>query len=176
MKRSSSPVTFSPAHREARLVGAPARREARLVAFSVDLVVLAGLAVIFLAAGGLTVLLQTDWLAVDPNRREWAWGYAIASWWVLVPLIYFSVGARTRGTVGARLMGLRVRDLYGRPVTRRRAVARALLMYPAALFAGAGVVSSLLNRQGRPLHDRWSGTMLMETAILAEHGTGEGRR
>ena len=99
----------------------PARREARVAAFAVDMLVLAALAPGFAALGGLTVLLQTGWLDVDPTGREWAWGYAVSGLWLVTPWLYFTLGTSRGGTVGARLLGLSVRDRRRRALGPRRA-------------------------------------------------------
>ena len=142
----------------------PARREARLVALCVDALVLAAIAPLFLALGGLTVLLQTQWLEVDPSGTEWIWGGVVSALWLPAGVAYFAVGAARAGTVGARLLGLTVRDREGRAVTGRRAALRAALMPPLALAAGAGPLWALADRQGRMLHDVVSATVVLERA------------
>ncbi|MCZ6707472.1 MAG: RDD family protein, partial [Chloroflexi bacterium] len=65
------------------------------------------------------------------------------------------------GTVGARMMGLRVVDAGGRPMTTRQALWRALLMYPSLTLLGAGGLMSLRS-SGLTAHDQWSGTFVVE--------------
>ena len=91
----------------------PARREARFVAWAIDALVVVLTLPVFLGLGGLTVLLQTDWLAIDPNGMQWVWGYVVALLWLSVPLWYFGLASARGGTVGARVMGLRVVDPGG---------------------------------------------------------------
>ncbi len=141
-----------------------ARREARLVALCVDGMVLVVALAAFVVLGALTVLLQTNWLEVDPSRTEWAWGYAVSALWIVVPLIYFSAGGVGSGTVGARLLGLRVVRSDGERAGAGRAVARAALLYPSVLLLGGGLLWSVVDGRGRTLHDRLSGTMVVETA------------
>ena len=140
----------------------PARREARLVALCVDALVLAAAVPLFLALGGLTVLLQTQWLEVDPSGTEWIWGGLVSALWLPAGVAYFALGTARAGTLGARLLGLVVRDREGRAVTARRAAARAALMPPLALAAGAGPLWALADRQGRMLHDVVSATVVLE--------------
>ena len=151
---------------------APARREARLVALALDGLVLILVLPPFVALGGLTVLLQTNWLEVDPSRTEWAWGYAVAALWLATPLVYFSVGAVGSGTAGARLLGLRVVDGGGRTVGLRRSVGRSALMYPSVLLFGLGLLASMIDPLGRTLHDRVAGTLVVEGD---DRGQGETR-
>ena len=146
----------------------PARREARVTAFAVDMLVLAALGPGFVALGGLTVLLQTGWLEVDPTGQEWAWGYVVSGLWLLTPWPYFTLGTSRGGTVGARLLGLSVRDRRRRTLGPGRAAARAALLYPSALLLGLGFLVALLDGRGRTLADRLSDSRVFEL--------GEGKR
>ena len=139
-----------------------ARREARLIAFAVDGVVLAAAAIPFLAVGALAVLAQSDWLGVDPRAHEWVVGYGIAAAWLLLPAAYSAAGAARRGTIGERLMGIRVLRPDGRRPGAARAITRAALRYPSVLLLGIGLWASLLDPQGRTLHDRLAGTASFE--------------
>lgn len=139
----------------------PARREARFVAWAIDALVVALTLPVFLGLGGLTVLLQTDWLALDPNGMQWVGGYVVALLWLSVPLWYFGLASARGGTVGARVMGLRVVDPGGRQVTTGQALWRALLMYPSLALLGAGGLMSLRSG-GLTAHDQWSGTLVVE--------------
>ena len=141
----------------------PARREARVVAAAIDAAVLALTALPFVALAGLVVLLQTDWLAVDPSGSEWALGYVLAALWLLVPPAYFAAGARY-GTPGARRMALRVVDETGGAPAWPRAGARGLLVYPSLLGLGVGVWLPLLNGRGRGFADLVTRTRTIEVA------------
>ncbi len=140
-----------------------ARREARLVAFAIDGLTLAALAVPFLAVAGLAVLLQSDWLAVDPSGGEWAVGYGIALSWLVAPLIYVTLGTVSGGTVGARWLGLAIRRADGGALGVRRAALRGAFLYASTLLLGGGLLASLFDAQGRPLHDRLAGAQVFET-------------
>ena len=138
----------------------PARREARLVASAVDAAVLLLALAAFVLAGGLVVLLQTNWMEVDPTGRERLWGSLVAGLWVFFPLVYFTVGAATTGTLGARVVGLRVVGQTGRPVGWTRAALRSVLLYPGAV--GPAAMTSAGDRHGRPFHDRATRTLVVE--------------
>ncbi len=138
----------------------PARREARVVAFAVDALLLLALLPIFLVLGGLTVLLQTNWLELDPTRTQWIWGYVVTLLWLVVPLSYFALAPLRGGTVGARLLSLRLARTNGEPLDLPRTLLRASLMYPSCGLLALGVLPSLRDRAGRTLHDRYSGTLL----------------
>ena len=139
-----------------------ARREARFVAGAIDLVVLLLLLPVFVGFAGLTVLLQTNWLEVDPSGREWLWGYLVAALWLAAPLWYVVLGAAFGGTVGARVLGLRVLTAAGEAPSPRRALARALLLYPSLGLLGLGPLLALSRKDGRPFHDTISGTYVWE--------------
>lgn len=133
-----------------------------MVAFAVDALLVVLTLPLFLAFGGLTVLLQTNWLEVDPSGREWAWGYVVAGLWLALPLVYFTFGSTRWRTLGARLTGLTVVRRDGARVGVRRAAMRSLLMYPSLLLLGLGFLAGGVDREGRPLHDRAAGTIVVE--------------
>ncbi len=139
-----------------------ARREARFVAGAIDVVVLLLMLPLFLGFGGLTVLLQTNWLEVDPSGREWLWGYVVATLWFAAPLWYVALGASFGGTVGARLLRLRVLTAAGEAPSPRRALARALLLYPSLGLLGLGPLIALARGDSRPFHDSISGTYVWQ--------------
>lgn len=151
----------------------PARREARVTAFAVDALALAAALPVFVALGGLTVLLQTGWLAADPSGTEWRWGYVVTGLWFAAPLAYFSAGSGSRQTVGARLLGLRVLDGRAaegrpRPLGPGRAALRAALLYPSALLLGVGFLAALCDRRGRTLADRLTESGVFEVEEAAQ--------
>ena len=133
-----------------------ARREARLVAFAIDGLTLAALAVPFLAVAGLAVLLQSDWLAVDPSGGEWAVGYGIALSWLVAPLIYVTLGTVSGGDSRGAVAGTRDpaggRRGAGRPAG---SVARGVPLYVDAA-AGRRVAGQPV-RRARPATARPAG-------------------
>jgi len=144
------------------------------VAFVVDGLVLASLLPVFLAFGGLTVLLQTNGLADNPSGGEWMWSYVVSALWLLAPVLYFTAGAVHGDTVGARLLGLTVRGSEAvpgetlaagaaRPATGR-ALARTLLLLLGALALGLGFVGAVAGSRRRTLADRATGTNVWEWA------------
>ena len=139
-----------------------ARLEARALAFVVDGLVLASLLPVFAAFAGLTVLLQSDWLADDPSGGEWLWGYVVGGLWLLAPVVYFTAGAVRGDTVGARLLGLTVREPGGARPSTGRALARSLLLLLGALALGLGFLAAVADRRGRTLADRLTGTRVWE--------------
>ena len=140
----------------------PARLEARAVALALDLVVAAAMGAAFLALGAVVVLLQTDWLADDPSRAEWLWGYLVAALWLPALLAYFGAGASRRGTPGQRALGLRVCDRRGNALGGGRATARVVVQLLAAAPLGLGLLAPLIDGRRRSLADRATGTFVWE--------------
>lgn len=83
--------------------------------------------------------------------------------WVTLIFGYQLVGNMTGGTVGKRLLGLRVvnRDGSGAPGFGR-ALARALVWLIGSTGANFGFVVAMFNRENRTLHDFASGTVVVE--------------
>ena len=142
----------------------PARLEARAVAFALDVVVAAAMGAAFLALGAVTVLLQTNWLADDPSRAEWLWGYLVAALWLPTQMAYFGIGMRRRGTPGQRALGLQVCDRRGRAPGEARAMARVLVQLLAVAPLGLGLLAPLADKRRRSLADRATGTLVWERA------------
>ncbi len=139
-----------------------ARREARFVAGAIDLAVLFLLLPVFLSFAGLTILLQTNWLEVDPTGNEWLWGYVVAMLWFAAPLCYFALGTMFGGTVGARVLRLRILTATGKTPSPLRSLARALLLYPSLGLLGLGPMLALVRGDKRPFHDSLSGTYVWQ--------------
>jgi hypothetical protein len=132
------------------LPGAAARREACFVAGAIDVVVVLLMLPLFLGFAGLTVLLQTNWLEVDPSGREWLWGYVVATLWFAAPLWYVALGAAFGVTAA------------GDAPSPRRALGRALLLYPSLGLLGLGPLIALTRGDSRPFHDSISGTYVWQ--------------
>ena len=140
----------------------PARLEARIVAAAVDALVLLALLPPFIALAGLTVLLQTDWLADDPSGREWIWGYLVGGLWLLVPILYFTLAALHSDTLGARLLGLTVRATTGRRPSPRAALARSTLLLLGLLALGLCFIGATFDGRRRTIGDRLTATVVVE--------------
>lgn len=140
----------------------PARREARFVAFAVDALFLTALLLLFLALGGLAVLLQSAWLAVDPPLHAWIIGFGVAGLWLIAPPLYAAAGALRGGTLGARLLRLSIMNEEGGVINKDRAVVRALLLYPSTWALCLGQAAAFADPLGRGLHDRLARTIVVE--------------
>ncbi len=146
-----------------------ARREARVVAMAIDLTVLGIAAAVLAALGGLTVLLQTDWLAVDPSRSELIWGGVVAGLWLALPPLYFTAGSWRWGTIGSRRLGLEVRRYggagqIGAGAGPGRAALRAAVLCATFPLLGLGFLVGAFHTEGRLLHDLATQTAMVEAA------------
>ena len=140
----------------------PARLEARAIALALDAVIVAAMSAPFLALGALVVLLQTDWLADDPSRNAWRWGYLTAGLWLPALVAYFGVGGIRGATPGQRALGLQVRDRGGRAPGAGRALGRVLVQLLAVAALGLGLLAVLFDRERRSLADRATRTRVWE--------------
>ncbi len=133
----------------------PARREARLLAGAIDLVIAALLGVFCALLAVAVMLAQVNPLESDPTLNQWLAGYAAAALWLPAAPLYIALGSLTGGTLGARLVGLRVEATAG------QTLARALLWWPG-WFALAALWWPWVDPQGRALVDRITGSSLLE--------------
>lgn len=121
----------------------------RLLALTYDLVVLSGLA--------FTAALPVVWLAGGPPQGMGLLG--LQAWLLLVCGAYVSLAWRRSGmTLGMQAWDIEVTDASGNRPDLWRAVLRFLLALAAVGIVGVGLWWSLVDREGRGLHDRLSGT------------------
>lgn len=147
----------------------PARREARLLAGAIDLVVVALLGALCVLLALAAMLAQVDPFESDPTLGQWVVGYAVAALWFPVTVLYIALAGLRSGSVGARLLGLRV---DGATPRMARMLARALLWWPGWI-ALAALWWPWLDPQGRGPVDRLTGTWLLEPAARAAVQPGE---
>jgi len=139
----------------------PARREARLLAAAIDVVVVALLGALCAALALAAMLAQVDPFEADPTLGQWLVGYAVAALGLPAAALYIALATLRGGTLGARLLGLRVE------AAPARVLLRALLWWPGGIAAIA-LWWPWLDPQGRALVDRISGTRLLERAAALE--------
>lgn len=139
----------------------PARREARLLAAAIDLVVVALLGALCAALALAAMLIQVDPFETDPTLGQWLVGYAVAALGLPAAALYIALATLRGGTLGARLLGLRVE------AAPARVLLRALLWWPGGIAAIA-LWWPWLDPQGRALVDRVTGTRLLERAAALE--------
>jgi uncharacterized RDD family membrane protein YckC len=130
-----------------------ARFSDRFVAYLLD-----GLAFMAGSVGTVWVLLGPLEKAPTPELLA-----LVGAAWVTLIFGYQLVGNMTGGTLGKRLLGLRViaRDEGGAPGFGR-ALVRALVWLVGSTGANFGFLVALLNRENRTLHDYASGTVVVE--------------
>jgi uncharacterized RDD family membrane protein YckC len=77
-------------------------------------------------------------------------------------LLYYICIRRLRGgTLGYRLMGIRLVDKTGNPPSWRVLVKRFLLAAPLTLPLGASYLCCIKNPKRQAVHDQWSGTWVV---------------
>ena len=140
----------------------PARREARLLAAAIDLGVVALLGALCAALALAAMLAQVDPFEADPTLGQWLVGYAVAALGLPAAALYIALATLRGGTLGARLLGLRVAE-----AAPARVLLRALLWWPGGIAAIA-LWWPWLDPQGRGLVDRISGTRLLERVAVLE--------
>ena len=133
----------------------PARREARLLAAAIDLVVVALLCALCAALALAAMLAQVNPFEADPTLGQWLVGYAVAALWAPAAALYIALATLRGGTLGARLLGLRV------DAAPARVILRALLWWPGCIAAIA-LWWPWLDPQARAPVDRLTGTWLLE--------------
>ena len=143
-----------------------------MVATAIDLTILGIVGAMFAALGGLTVLLQTDWLAVDPSQAELVWGGVVTGLWLAIPPLYFGVGSWRWGTVGSRQLGLELRRYgkiggVGAAASPARTALRAVLFCASFPVLGLGLLVGVFHPEGRALHDLATQTAMVEGSTSA---------
>ena len=86
----------------------------------------------------------------------------IGAVWVTMVFAYQLVGNLNGGTIGKRLLGLRVIARDGGPVGYRRSLIRAMVWLIGSTAGSFGFIVALFNRENRALHDYASGTVVIE--------------
>lgn len=129
-----------------------ARFSDRFVAYLID-----GLP--FGVGAAATVWILINPLAKSPTPELLA---LVGATWVTLIFGYQLVGNLTGGTVGKRLLGLRVVARDGGPPGFFRSLVRALLWLVGSTAGNFGFLVALFNRENRTLHDFGSGTVVVE--------------
>jgi uncharacterized RDD family membrane protein YckC len=79
-------------------------------------------------------------------------------WWFVYFSYQWTVGGRT---IGMALLGIRVVQKDGRPITGREAMLRAVLLYASFLFFVVAAIWILFQRERRTVHD-----LIARTAVV----------
>jgi len=135
----------------------------RVVAFILDCIVLASFFMLFVAIGGLQVLLRSDFGGVDPPESAfYIWmGFILA--FIPFAFLYFTLLWIWKGqSVGMMAVHIKVARRDGRPLSPGRALARTLAWPLSLLPLGLGLVTIFLDGENRALHDYLAGTTVLE--------------
>jgi uncharacterized RDD family membrane protein YckC len=133
---------------------APAKVSDRFVAFLLDLAPFLG--------GFIAGMLIVEFKLRPAPPPPGAFLHAGALWTGLL-LVYQFVGNLTGGTVGKRLMGLKVVRLDGRPLGLARSLARAAGYLLSMPLCNLGFLTAFVHPYSRTLHDMLSGALVVET-------------
>jgi uncharacterized RDD family membrane protein YckC len=132
----------------------PAKISDRFIAYFIDIL---PFAVGFCASLFIIVFrLQT----AAPNQALFR---RLGALWAGLLFFYQFVGNLTGGTVGKRLMGLRVVRLDGKPLGVVRSLARAVGYFLSTPLCNFGFLIALVHPESRTLHDILSGALVVET-------------
>lgn len=119
------------------------------------------------AAGALAALAAGEWALGNRLRRPLQPQELAALYGGLLLILgalHAVVLARTGSTPAMSLFGLRVLRLDGSPPGLKESALRLAASVPSLLPLGAGAWPVLLSADGRALHDRLSGTIVVERA------------
>lgn len=135
----------------------------RAVAFILDAMVLASVFALFFAAGGLQILLRSNWGDTDPSDGVILAGVIItASFFIFLPW-YFILMWWWRGqTLGMMAVHIAVSDRYGHLPTFWQVFLRTLVFPLSFLPLLAGIATIFFDREYRALHDMIAGTVVVE--------------
>ena len=134
----------------------------RVVAFILDSMVSASLFALFVAIGGLWILISSNG-GDDPTDSETYTGLAIALSSLLFLPWYFIATWWWKGqTLGMMAVHIAVTDREGHLPSFGQAFLRALV-YPLSFVPlAAGFATVLFDRESRALHDMLAGTVVLE--------------
>lgn len=160
----------------------PAGPVSRLLAFLADSALVSALFGLGVSLGLAAMNLFVGNPSVGDGERGWIWLSSLAVWWFLYLWASVAIAGRTPGKA---LLGLRVIDRDGTPLSGRRSAVRTLA-FPVSFLLGIGFAIGLVRRDHRSLHDLVAGSQeiidwgdreaRMPTALerwVQRHDTGE---
>ena len=155
--------------RRAAAAGRPAtlayaRLQLRIVAFILDVIVLIACGMLFVAAAGAYLVVDSNLNDGTLSDRAPVVAAAVILAYVLafVPLYHILLWSWWGQTVGKMAVHIRIVPSEGGQISSGQAALR-LLLYPAsAAPLLAGVVMALFDSERRTLHDRIAGTVVVE--------------
>jgi len=129
----------------------------RAAGAALDVLIVLGLFTAGVAAADLLsrVLLG---LSISGDRSGFVWITAVTAWSFVYVFGSLAVAGRT---LGKGIVGLRVVNADGSPLTVGRALGRTLAFPLSALVLGAGFLGIIVHREHRALHDLMAGTAVV---------------
>lgn len=131
----------------------------RLAAFIIDCVVFG----VPLGVVSLIIIYNANFEESQLNRYNDISSYVIALFW----LVYYSVfhSSEWQATIGKKVVGLKVVDVYGNRISFARAVGRYFSMFLSTitLFVGFMMIGWTKHKQG--LHDFIAGTYVIKSSL-----------
>lgn len=129
-----------------------------------DLIILASIFLLFIAASGFYLLTQTNWgTDTTYTNSEGYSALAIIGFYAFVVPLYFFILWWWRGqTVGQMAVRIMVTGRDGYHLTIWQTLRRTFLWPLSGLPLGIGFVMIFFDREGRALHDMFSGTVVLE--------------
>ena len=136
----------------------------RIVAFILDVMVLISFGMLFAAAAGAYLIVDSSFN--DGNLSDRAPYVAVAIFLVyvflFVPLYHILLWSWRGQTVGMMAVHVQVLSSNGGRVSRRRAAVRFFGRVASVLPLFLGLLMALFDRKRRTLHDRLAGTVVVE--------------
>jgi uncharacterized RDD family membrane protein YckC len=129
----------------------------RLLAFAADVGASWGLYTLGAAAVSFAAQLISG-TSLTISRHQTVGAVVLGLWGFVYFSYQWALGGRT---IGMALLGLRVVQADGRPMTGRQAVIRTLTLPFSIALVGLGLVGILVQRERRGLHDLLAGTAVV---------------
>lgn len=131
----------------------------RLMAWAID---------VFLIAVVYAVLIFLSFLFVQEQAVRVVLLVGIAVMVPLTKLIYNIIAdpSKTQGTIGKKLMDIKVTDLNGERISFEISLARNMAKIVSTLTLGGGYVYSFFNKKQQCLHDVMAGTLVIKDRLL----------
>jgi uncharacterized RDD family membrane protein YckC len=115
---------------------------------------------------------STDWWATYLRIQLWIAGIIDVVFCVCAPYYILTESSALQGTVGKRILGLRVSDLNGKRIRLGRAIGRYLARVLSAIPWQMGFVMAGFTPRKRALHDFVAGTLVTMAGRQTEQEAG----
>jgi uncharacterized RDD family membrane protein YckC len=136
-----------------------AGRQFRVIAFILDCIVVASIAMLFFAVGGGQAVLRYD---DPPDSAIYLMAYISLAVIPFTPLFFAFLWAWRSQSLGMMAVGIIVTTSDGYRISYLRAFARSFLWLLSMIPLGAGMIPIFFDKERRGLHDRLAGTVVRE--------------